>query len=97
MQEDVSEFFLEYGALDVFVELFSNPNKRFGSYSATILPPFVPRVKEIAVGLMTNMVCHKTVFHKLVEKERYLEKLLKLLEVQDAPTLALVFRCTFCS
>lgn len=78
VEEDVSEFFLEYGALDVFVELFSNPNKR---------------VKEIAVGLMTNMVCHKTVFHKLVEKERYLEKLLKLLEVQDAPTLALVFRC----
>ena len=83
--------------MDVFVELFSNPNKRFGSFYPFIMLPLVSRVKEIAVGLMTNMVCHKSVFHKLVEKERYLEKLLKLLEVQDAPTLALVFRCTFCS
>ena len=29
VEEDVSAFYLEFGALDIFVELFSNPNHRF--------------------------------------------------------------------
>jgi hypothetical protein len=49
-------------------------------------------VKEIAVGVMANMVFHQKVFAGIVEKESYLEKLLRLLDVQDSPTLALVFR-----
>jgi hypothetical protein len=28
VEEDVSALFLEFGALDIFVELFSNPNDR---------------------------------------------------------------------
>ena len=28
VEEDVSAFYLEFGALDIFVELFSNPNHR---------------------------------------------------------------------
>ena len=31
VEEDVSSFYLEFGALDIFVELFSNPNHRFES------------------------------------------------------------------
>ena len=31
VEEDVSAFYLEFGALDIFVELFSNPNHRFES------------------------------------------------------------------
>jgi len=77
-EEDVSSFFLDCGALDIFVELFTNPNHR---------------VKEIAVGVMANMVCHEKVFLAMVERNKYLEKLLRLLEVQDSPTLSLVFRC----
>ena len=50
------------------------------------------RVQEIAVGVMTNMVCHQSVFLSLVEKDTYLEKLLKLLDTKDSPTLVLVFR-----
>jgi len=77
VEEDVSAFYLEFGALDIFVELFSNPNHR---------------VKEIAVGIMANMLCHEKVFLGIVEKQRYLEKLLRLLDVKDSPTLSLVFR-----
>ena len=29
VEEDVSAFYLEFGALDIFVELFCNPNHRF--------------------------------------------------------------------
>ena len=50
------------------------------------------RVKEIAVGIMANMLCHEKVFLGILEKTRYLEKLLRLLEVKDSPTLSLVFR-----
>ena len=50
VEEDVSEFYLEHGVLDIFIELFSNPNNR---------------VKEIAAGIMSNMVSHPTVFLKL--------------------------------
>lgn len=78
VEEDVSAFYLEFGALDIFVELFCNPNHR---------------VKEIAVGIMANMLCHEKVFLGILEKTRYLEKLLRLLEVKDSPTLSLVFRC----
>lgn len=78
VEEDVSEFFLQYRVLDIFVELFCNPNAR---------------VKEISVGLMSNMLCHEKVFLGLVEKPLYLEKLLTLLDVKDSPTLSLVFRC----
>ena len=49
-------------------------------------------MKEIAVGIMANMLCHEKVFLGILEKTRYLEKLLRLLEVKDSPTLSLVFR-----
>lgn len=78
VEEDVSVLFLQYRVLDIFVELFSNPNAR---------------VKEISVGLMSNMLCHEKVFLGVVEKPLYLEKLLKLLDVKDSLTLSLVFRC----
>jgi len=78
VEEDVSAFYLEFGALDIFVELFSNPNHR---------------VKEIAVGIMANMLCHEKVFLGILDKQRYLEKLLRVLDVKDSPTLSLVFRC----
>ena len=32
VEEDVSAFYLEFGALDIFVELFCNPNHRFRSH-----------------------------------------------------------------
>ena len=44
-------------------------------------------MKEIAVGIMANMLCHEKVFLGILEKTRYLEKLLRLLEVKDSPTL----------
>ena len=34
VEEDVSAFYLEFGALDIFVELFSNPNHRFNAQSS---------------------------------------------------------------
>ena len=79
-------------------------------------------MKEIAVGIMANMLCHEKVFLGIVEKQRYhiwlkyrfcsqdvfevsetssrmyfryLEKLLRLLDVKDSPTLSLVFRWNF--
>ena len=53
------------------------------------------RVKEIAVGIMANMLCHEKVFLGILDKQRYLEKLLRVLDVKDSPTLSLVFRWTF--
>ena len=50
------------------------------------------RVKEIAVGIMANMLCHEKVFLGILDKQRYLEKLLRVLDVKDSPTLSLVFR-----
>jgi len=78
VEEDVSSFYLEHGVLDIFIELFSNPNVR---------------VKEISIGVMANMVIHKKVFLNIIEKDKYLEKCLKLLEEKDSPTLEIVFRC----
>ena len=78
VEEDVSVFYLEHGVLDIFVELFSNPNVR---------------VKEISIGVMANMVFHKKVFLSIMEKDKYLERCLKLLEEKDSPTLVIVFRC----
>eukprot|EP00092_Neocalanus_flemingeri_P109270 GFUD01140436.1.p1 GENE.GFUD01140436.1~~GFUD01140436.1.p1 ORF type:complete len:435 (+),score=117.77 GFUD01140436.1:49-1353(+) len=78
VEEDVSVFYFEHGVLDIFVELFSNPNVR---------------VKEISIGVMANMVFHKRVFLSIIEKDKYLEKCLKLLEEKDSPTLVIVFRC----
>ena len=69
---------LDHGVLDIFVELFSNPNMR---------------VKEIAVGVMTNMVFHLGVFRRVVVKQHYLARCLELLGEEDSPTLALVLRC----
>lgn len=77
VEEDVSEFYLEHGVLDIFIELFSNPNNR---------------VKEIAAGIMSNMVSHPTVFLKLMEVDKYLESCSKLLEEKDSPTLVVTLR-----
>ena len=73
VEEDVSAFYLEFGALDIFVELFSNPNHRFEAQSSlvAVLLYCVLRVKEIAVGIMANMLCHEKVFLGIVEKQRY--------------------------
>ena len=65
VEEDVSRFYLEHGVLDIFIELFVNPNNR---------------VKEIAAGVMANMVSHQKIFLKIIEKDIYLEKCIKLLE-----------------
>ena len=78
VEEDVSMFYIQYGVLDIFIELFSNPNNR---------------VKEIAAGVMSNMVFHQEIFLKIIEKETYLEKSIKLLEEKDSPTLIAVLRC----
>jgi len=78
VEEDVSLFYLEHGVLDIFVELFANPNVR---------------VKEISVGVLANMVYHRKVFLSLIEKDKYLERCIKLLEEKDSPTLVIVFRC----
>ena len=78
VEEDVSKFFMEHGVLDIFVELFQNPNNR---------------VKEISAGIMSNMVFHQKVFLKIMEKDKYLESLSKLLEEKDSPTLVVVLRC----
>ena len=77
VEEDVSKFYLEHGVLDIFIELFSNPNNR---------------VKEIAAGIMSNMVFHQTVFLKLMEVDKYLESCSKLLEEKDSPTLVATLR-----
>ena len=73
-----SQFYYEHGVLDIFVELFNNPNNR---------------VKEIAVGIMSNMVYHQKIFRKIMEKDKYLESCTKLLEEKDSPILVVVFRC----
>ena len=78
VEEDVSQFYLDHGVLDIFVELFANPNNR---------------VKEIAAGIMSNMVFHQKVFLKIMEKDKYLESCTKLLEEKDSPTLVVVLRC----
>lgn len=78
VEEDVSLFYLEHGVLDIFVELFANPNVR---------------VKEISIGVMSNMVFHNKVFLSIIEKDKYLERCIKLLEEKDSPTLVIVFRC----
>lgn len=78
VEEDVSKFYLEYGVLDFFVELFANPNLR---------------VKEISVGIMGNMVTQESIFQSIMERDKYLEQCLKLLEEKDSPTLLIVFRC----
>jgi len=78
VEEDVSLFYLEHGVLDIFVELFANPNVR---------------VKEISVGIMSNMIYHNKVFLSVIEKDKYLERCIKLLEEKDSPTLLIVFRC----
>ena len=78
VEEDVSEFYLDHGVLDIFVELFNNPNNR---------------VKEIAAGIMSNMVFHQKVFCKIMEKEKYIESCSRLLEEKDSPTLIVVLRC----
>jgi len=78
VEEDVSSFYLEHGVLDIFVELFANPNVR---------------VKEISVGVMANMVSHGEVFLSIIEKDKYLERCIKLLEEKDSPTLVIVLRC----
>jgi len=78
VERDVSMFYIEHGVLDIFVELFLNPNVR---------------VKEISVGVMSNMVAHMEVFNKVLEKQAYLSKCLGLLEEKDSPTLSLVLRC----
>jgi len=78
VEEDVSAFYLEHGVLDIFVELFSNPNNR---------------VKEISIGVMANMAFHAKIFLKIMEKSKYLERCIKLLEEKDSPTLEIVFRC----
>jgi len=78
VEEDVSLFYLEHGVLDIFIELFANPNVR---------------VKEISIGVMTNMVYHTKVFLSIIEKDKYLERCIKLLEEKDSPTLVIVFRC----
>ena len=38
------------------------------------LNPFSFRVKEIAVGIMSNMLCHEKVFLGIVDKQRYLNE-----------------------
>ena len=78
VEEDVSLFYYDHGVLDIFVELFSNPNVR---------------VKEISIGVMANMVSHNKVFLHIIEGDKYLENCLKLLEEKDSPTLMIVFRC----
>ncbi|XP_023339680.1 uncharacterized protein LOC111709938 isoform X2 [Eurytemora carolleeae] len=78
VEEDVSKFYLDYGVLDFFIELFSNPNLR---------------VKEISIGIMTNMVFHESLFPTIMETDKCLENCLKLLEEKDSPTLLIVFRC----
>ena len=78
VEEDVSKFFLEHGVLDIFVELFQNPNNR---------------VKEISVGIMSNMVYHQSVFLTIMERDKYLESCCKLLDEKDSPTLLVVLRC----
>jgi len=78
VEEDVSKFFFEYGVLDFFIELFSNPNLR---------------VKEISMGIVSNMVYHESLFSSIMEKDKCLENCLKLLEEKDSPTLLIVFRC----
>ena len=77
VEEDVSHFYLEHGVLDIFIELFSNPNNR---------------VKEIAAGIMSNMVFHPSVFIKLMDVDKYLESCSKLLEEKDSPTLVVTLR-----
>ena len=77
VEEDVSQFYLDHGVLDIFIELFSNPNNR---------------VKEIAAGIMSNMAFHPTVFLKLMEVDKYLESCSKLLEEKDSPTLVVTLR-----
>ena len=77
VEEDVSHFYLEHGVLDIFIELFSNPNNR---------------VKEIAAGIMSNMVFHPSVFLKLMDVDKYLESCSKLLEEKDSPTLVVTLR-----
>ena len=76
MEEDVSAFYLEFGALDIFVELFSNPNHRFNAQIFPVCDSLLlncyHRVKEIAVGIMANMLCHEKVFLGIVEKQRYI-------------------------
>jgi len=78
VEEDVSKFYLEYGVLDFFVELFSNPNLR---------------VKEISIGIVSNMVYHEASFVSIMDKDLCLERTLKLIEEKDSPTLLIVFRC----
>jgi len=78
VEEDVSKFYLEYGVLEIFVELFSNPNLR---------------VKEISMGIISNMVFHESIFVSIMERDKCLEGTLKLLEEKDSPTLLIVFRC----
>jgi hypothetical protein len=78
VEEDVSKFYLEYGVLDFFVELFSNPNLR---------------VKEISMGIVSNMVYHESTFVSIMDKDLCLERTLKLIEEKDSPTLLIVFRC----
>jgi len=78
VEEDVSKFYFEYGVLDFFIELFSNPNLR---------------VKEISMGIISNMVYHEAIFSGIMEKDRCLESILKLIDEKDSPTLLIVFRC----
>lgn len=78
VDQDVGLFYLEHGVLDIVTELFTNPNDR---------------VKEISVGLMANMVVHPKIFRGVIEKDKYLEAVLKLLHGQDSQTLLVVFRC----
>jgi len=78
VDQDVSLFYLEHGVLDIVTELFTNPNDR---------------VKEISVGLMANMVAHPKVFSGVIEKDKFLEAILRMLHVQDSPTLLFVFKC----
>ena len=122
VEEDVSAFYLEFGALDIFVELFSNPNHRFQIFCdcspllcdtvswtvstgwkrlqleswqtcSAMRKSFWESWKSRGNMTSSHMLCLLLFQSVQLQNLRYLEKLLRLLDVKDSPTLSLVFRC----
>ena len=77
-EEAVSQLYLQHGATDIFTELLANPNLR---------------VVEVAAGVVANMTSHGPVVATMLHNDRYLESVLGLLQLRDAPCLASALRC----
>ena len=76
-EEAVSQLYLQHGATDIFTELLANPNLR---------------VVEVAAGVVANMTSHGPVVAAMLHTDRYLESVLGLLQLRDAPCLVSALR-----